>query len=198
MAGSVDILEATLLPPEGGVPAPVVAPRRERLVVLLSVALAACLAALGVLGVRAYLSGRHESGQAGALELVGRYTAALDRHDLAGVRAELDDRAAFAAGENLQWPVAGPYWGDDLDAFYGRLFHSGLRIATTGPVEVTGSGPYQVTAVQTVRYVAEGVPVTEQAVSLYTVVTTGGRQVVREQLWWRQLHAPQPSMAWAQ
>jgi hypothetical protein len=43
-----------------------------------------------------------------------------------------------------------------------------------------------------------GVSVTEQGVSLFTLVQLQDRPVILEHLWWRPLASQAPSMLWAQ
>lgn len=197
MADSAEILEASLLPPDDGAEtAPDPRPRRRPpLVVLLAAALVLALAA-GVLGWALWRDRGLTDGQADAISVVEQYTAALDTHDLAGMRATMSDGASFSAGKRLSAPVVGPFSGKELDAFYGSLFGAGVRLTTEGPAQVTGQGPYQVAAVQTVRYTVAGVAVTEQGVSLFTLVQLADRPVILEHLWWRPLGAQGPSMLW--
>jgi hypothetical protein len=197
MADSAEILEASLLPPDDGSEnAPDPRPRRPPLVVLLAAALVLALAA-GVLGRALWRDRGLTDGQADAVSVVEQYTAALDAHDLTGMRATMADQASFSGGDHVSSPVVGPFFGKELDGFYASLFQAGVRLTTDGPVQVTGKGPFHVVAVQTVRYTVAGVAVTEQGVSLFTLVQLPDRPVILEHVWWRPLAARAPSMLWA-
>jgi hypothetical protein len=197
MADSAEILEASLLPPDDGSDEPGSRAGRPVLVAVLAAVLAVALAAVAVLAVQLWRGPARSDGQAEAEAAVALYTQAFDRHDLAALRATLADQAEFAGGENLDQPVIGPFRGRELDDFYGSLFRAGVRLTTDGPVQVTGSGPYRVVAVQTVRYTVAGVPVTEQATSLFTLLQLRDRTVILEHVWWRPVAAQAPSMLWA-
>ena len=199
MADSAEILEVSLLPADDGSDdAPGRGSRRPPpLVVVLAGALVLALAAAGILGWRLWHEGSRTDGQVDAVALVEEYTAALDAHDLTGLRATLADQASFSGGEHLASPVVGPFSGKELDDFYGSLFRAGIRVTTDGPMQLTGTGPYHVVAVQTVRYTVAGVDVTEQAVSLFTLLQLQDRPVILEHVWWRPLVPKAPSMLWA-
>jgi len=128
---------------------------------------------------------------------VEQYTAALDAHDLAAMRATMMDRASFSGGEHFDQLVIGPFSGKELDDFYESLFRAGVRVTTDEPVQVTGNGPYRVAAVQTVHYTVAGVAVTEQAMSLFTLLQQQDGPLILEHVWWRPLAAKAPSMLWA-
>lgn len=208
MADSGEIVEASLLPPDDGSDegsdggsgtTPDLRPqRRPPLVVILAGALVLALAVAGVLGWTLWRDRSRTDGQADAVALVEQYTAALDAHDMTGLRATLADQASFSGGEHLASPVVGPFSGKQLDDFYESLFRAGVRITSDGPMQVTGKGPYHVVAVQTVHYTVAGVAVTEQAVSLFTLLQLRDRLVILEHEWWRPLSAQGPSMVWAQ
>ena len=199
MADSAEILEVSLLPADDGSdddpdPGP---RRRPPLVAVLAGALVLALAAAGVLGWALWRDRSRTDGQADAIALVEQYTAALDAHDLAGIHASLVDGASLSGGENLDQPVIGPFSGKELDGFYQALFRSGIRVTTDGPLQVTGNGPYRVVAVQTVRYTVAGVAVTEQGMSLFTLLQLQDGPLIRQHVWWRPLAAKAPSMLWA-
>ena len=200
MADSAEIVEASLLPADDGSDdAP--GPGRRRpptLVVVLAGALVVALVAAGTLAWMLWHGASRSDRQAAVVALVEEYTASFDAHDLPGVRATLADGASFSAGEHLDDPVVGPHRGKDLDDFYGSMFRAQVHLTTDGPVHVTGNGPYRVVAVQTVRYSVAGVAVTEQGVSLFSLVQLQDRPVILEHLWWRPLAAQGPSMLWAQ
>ena len=191
MGDSAEIIEASLLPADdGSEEAADRAPhRRSPLVDVLAGALVLALAAAALLGRTIWRDRSLTDGQAQAVALVEQYTAALDAHDVRGLRTTLADQASFSSGERLASPVVGPFSGKELDDFYGSLFRAGIRVTTDGPVQVTGTGPYHVVAVQTVRYSVAGVAVTEQAVSLFTLVQLRDRPVILEHVWWRPLAA---------
>lgn len=199
MADPAETLEVSLLPAEDGSddsgdPGP---RRRPPLVAVLAAALAVAVVAAGVLGWRLWHEQARPGTQEEAVAVVERYTEAFDAHDLEGIRETLADRAAFSGGEHLEQHVVGPFTGKDLDDFYTSLFRAGVHLTTDGPVQVTGTGPYRVVAVQTVRYTVAGVPVTEQAMSLFTLLQLPDRAVILEHVWWRPLPAQAPSMLWA-
>jgi hypothetical protein len=160
-------------------------------------ALVLALVAAGILGWMLWHDPRSR-GQADAVAVVEQYTAAFDTHDLTGIHETLAEQAGFAGGEHLASPVVGPFTGKELDDFYRSLFSAGVHLTTDGPMQVTGNGPYHVTVVQTVRYKAAGIAVTEQAVSLYTLLQLQDRPVILEHVWWRPLAAQAPSVLWAQ
>jgi hypothetical protein len=164
---------------------------------VLAGALVLALGAAGVLGWMRWHDHSRTDGQVDAVALVEQYTAALDAHDLMGLRDTLADQASFSAGEHLASPVVGPFSGKELDDFYGSLFRARVSLTTDGPMQVTGTGPYHVVAVQTVRYTVAGVDVTERAVSLFTLLQRQDRPVILEHVWWRPLAAQAPSMLWA-
>jgi hypothetical protein len=202
MADSAESLEVSLLPADDDSDGPGEAAgggprRRPPLVAVLAVALALAVAAAGVLGWMLWHAEARPDRQEEAVALVQRYTEAFDAHDLEGLRETLADRAAFAGGEHLERPIVGPFRGQELDDFYRSLFRSQVRLTTDGPVQVTGTGPYRVVAVQTVRYTVAGVRVTEQATSLFTLLQLPDRAVILEHVWWRPLAAQAPSMLWA-
>jgi hypothetical protein len=196
------ILEVSLLPAddgsgEPGEPGEPGSRRRPRAVAVLAAALVVALAVAGVLAWRLWHAQDRPGGQEEAVAVVERYTEAFDAHDLEGLRETLADQAAFSAGEHLDQQVVGPFSGKELDDFYTSLFRSDVHLTTDGPVQVTGNGPYRVVAVQTVRYTVAGVAVTEQAMSLYTLLQLPDRPVILEHVWWRPLAAHAPSMLWA-
>jgi hypothetical protein len=199
MADSAEIFEVSLLPADDGSddsadPGP---PRRPPLVAVLAVALALAVAVAGVLAWKLWHDQARPDGQEEAAAVVQRYTEAFDAHDLQGMRETLADRAAFSGGEHLDQSVVGPFTGRELDDFYRSLFRAGVRLTTDGPVQVTGTGPYRVVAVQTFRYTVAGVQVTEQATSLFTLLQLQDGAVILEHVWWRPLAAQAPSMLWA-
>jgi hypothetical protein len=196
MADSAEILEASLLPADDGSDeAPEPGPRRRPpLVAVLAGALVLALAAAGVLGWTVWRDRSRSLGQADAVALVEQYTSALDSHDLPGLHETLADQASFAGGEHVTQPVIGPFSGKELDAFYGSLFRVGVRVTTDSPMQVTGKGPYQVVAVQTVRYTTAGIDVSEHGVSLFTLQQLQDRPVILEHVWWRPLSAHAPSL----
>lgn len=187
------ILPADDEPPE---PARVRRSRRVRLVPVLVVALVVAVGVAAVLGVRLYRADRLDVRQAAARDAVERYTAALDRHDLAGVRGVTTDQASFTQSEELRWPMLGPVTRQDRDALFGRLFAAGLRLRSTGAPQVVGEGPYRVAVPQTVHYVVAGITVDEAGMSLFTVVDRPEGPLVTDHVWWRLPHLPKPSMAW--
>jgi hypothetical protein len=199
MADSAEILEVSLLPADdGSEEAPHPGPRRPPpLVVLLAGAVVLALAAAGVLGWALWRDRSRTDGQADAVALVEQYTTALDAHDMAGMRATMMDRASFSGGEHFDQLVVGPFSGKELDDFYQSLFRAGVRVTTDAPPQVTGNGPYRVAAVQTVRYTVAGVAVTEQAMSLFTLLQQQDGPLILEHVWWRPLAAKAPSMLWA-
>jgi hypothetical protein len=190
----VSEVEGWILPPDDAQPAP--PPRRSRLVAGLAVALALVLAIAGVLAVRLYGAEQLGDGQAGARDVVERYTSALDRHDLDAVHSLTLDQASFTEAETLGSPMLGPFTRDDRDAFFTRAFAAGLRLRSTGPASVVGNGTYRVAVRQSVHYVAEGVEVDEDGMSLFTVVDRPDGPVITDHVWWRLPRPPKPSMAW--
>jgi hypothetical protein len=199
MAESAEILEVSLLPAEDGsdgAPAPR-SRRRPPLVPVLAAALVLALAATAILGWRLWHDGTRTDAQADAVAVVEQYTASLDAHDLAGMRATMADRASFSGGEHFDQLVVGPFSGKELDDFYQSLFRAGVRVTTDAPPQVTGNGPYRVAALQTVRYTVAGVAVKEQAVSLFTLLQLQDGPVILEHVWWRPLAPKAPSMLWA-
>lgn len=199
MAEPGEIVEVTLLPADDGSDPEQQEQRRRRLslVVVLAAALALALVALGVLGVQRWRDEQLTAGQEAAVTAVGRYTDGFDRHDLAAIRGVLADQASFAAGEHLGSVIMGPFRGAELDDFYRSIFRADVHLVTDGPVQVTGTGPWHVSTLQTVTYTVAGVPVTEQAVSLYTLLDRQDSPVVIEHFWLRPLATQVPSMLWA-
>jgi hypothetical protein len=200
MAEPAEILEVTLLPADddpGGAPADPGPGGRPSLVLILGAALVLAVAVAAVLGWRLLHVDARPGGQEEAVAVVERYTEAFDAHDLEGLRETLADRASFSGGEHLDQQTVGPFSGQELDDFYKSLFRSEVRLTTDGPLQVTGTGPYRVVAVQTVRYTVAGVAVTEQAMSLFTLLQLPDRVVILEHVWWRPLAAQGPSMLWA-
>ena len=199
MADPAETIEVSLLPADDGSDDSS-GPRPRRwppLVAVLAVALALALLVAAVFAWRLWHAEARPDRQEEAVAVVERYTEAFDAHDLEGLRETLADRAAFSGGEHLRQPVIGPFTGKELDDFYSSLFRSQVRLTTDGPVQITGNGPYRVVAVQTVRYTVAGVPVTEQATSLFTLLQLEDRAVILEHVWWRPLAAQAPSMLWA-
>jgi hypothetical protein len=190
----VSEVEGSILPPDDEeTPSP---RRRPRLVVGLAVALAIALVATAVLAVRLYRAEHLGAGQAGAREVVEGYTSALNGHSLDGVHSLTLDQASFTEAESLRSPMVGPFTRDDRDAFLTRLFTAGLRFQSSGPVSVVGDGPYRVAVRQTVHYVAAGIDVEEEGMSLYTVVDLPAGPRISEHVWWRLPRPAEPSMAW--
>jgi len=128
--------------------------------------------------------------------VVERYTSALDRHDLDAVHSLTLDQASFTEAETLGSPMLGPFTRDDRDAFFTRAFAAGLRLRSTGPVTVVGNGTYRVAVRQSVHYVAEGIDVDEDGMSLFTVVDRPEGPLITDHVWWRLPRPPKPSMAW--
>ncbi|HYY10033.1 MAG TPA: hypothetical protein VE781_03800 [Kineosporiaceae bacterium] len=199
MADPAETLEVTLLPADDGSDGPVtdVRPRRPSLVVVLAGALVVALVAAGLAGWQLWRDRSLPGDQAEAAETVEAYTRSFDGHDLAALRSTLADQGSFSGGENLDQPVMGPFSGRELDDFYTHLFGADVHLTTDGPPQVTGTGPYRVAVLQTVHYVVKGVPVTEQAVSLFTLIRVEDRPVIVSHVWWRPLAAKTPSMLWA-
>jgi hypothetical protein len=190
----VSEIEGAILPADDEEPPPGRRPRR--LVVGLAAALAVALVLAAVLAVRLYRDEHLGGGQAGARDVVERYTAALDRHDLDGVRATSLDQASFTESESLRWPMLGPASYQERDDLFRRLFAADLRLRSSGAVQVVGDGPYRVSVRQTVHYTVAGITVDEDGMSLLTVVDRPDGPVVTEHIWWRLPHPPKPSMAW--
>ncbi len=199
MADPAETIEVLLLPADDGSDeSPDPGPRRRPpLVAVLAVALALALVVTALFAWRLWRAEARPDRQEEAVAVVERYTQAFDAHDLESLRATLAERASFSGGEHLRQPIIGPFTGKELDAFYRSLFRSEVRLATDGPVQVTGDGPYRVVAVQTVKYTVAGVPVSEQATSLFTLLQVRDRTVILEHVWWRPLAAQAPSMLWA-
>ncbi len=199
MTDPAEALEISLLPeddaseePEGS------GAGRRSLVVVLAAALVVALAVAGGLGVTLWRDRVLPGKQDQVAAVVDLYTRSFDQHDLGTLRTTLADRGSFASGENLAQPAIGPLRGQELDEFYRGLFRAKVQLSSDGPPQITGSGPYRVAVKQTVRYTVAGVAVTEQAVSLFTVLQLRDRPVILEHVWWRPLAAQAPSMLWSQ
>jgi len=167
---------------------------RTRLVTTLAACLAASLALVLVLTGMLVTSAVTSGDRAAVNELIEDYSRAVTAHDLVAVRATLMQHAVFAAGEGPDRPTIGPVRGVQLDEMLEGLFRASLSLSTTGRVEITGDGPYQVTAQQTVTYVSNGVAVHEEGVSLYSVVLFDDRPRIARHIWWRPLDSSGPAL----
>jgi hypothetical protein len=190
----VSEIEGSVLPADDEEPPP--PRRRPRLVAGLAVALAIAVAIGGVLALRLYRNEHLGSGPARARDVVELYTSALDRHDLDGLHSLTLDQASFTEAESLGSPILGPFTRDDRDAFFTRLFAAHLRLRSTGAATVAGEGTYRVAVRQTVHYVAAGIAVEEDGMSLFTVVDRPEGPLISDHVWWRLPRPPKPSMAW--
>jgi hypothetical protein len=190
----VSEIEGSVLPADDEEPPP--PRRRPRLVVGLAVALAIAVVVAAVFALRLYRTEHLGAGQAGARDVVERYTSALDRHSLDGVHSVTLDQASFTEAESFRSPMLGPFTRGDREAFFARLFAADLRLRSSGSASVVGDGPYRVAVRQTVHYLAAGIDVEEDGMSLFTVVDLPAGPRISEHVWWRLPRPPMPSMAW--
>jgi hypothetical protein len=191
----VSQLEGSILPVDEEAP-PSGPRRRPRLVVVLALLLTVVATSVGLLAARLYQGEQLDARQSAARDAVALYTAALDRHDLTAVHAVSLDQASFAEAEDLRWPMLGPLERSDRDRLFTQLFAAGLRLRSTGPAQVVGEGPYRIVVRQTVHYVAAGITIDEDGMSLFTVVDRPDGPQVSDHIWWRLPRAPKPSMVW--
>jgi hypothetical protein len=161
--------------------------------VALAVTLAVAVALAGTLAVQRRTAPEHED----AVRAVDRYTAAWNTRDPDAVLRAMTYEGTFTAGDSLARPLIGPLHRDELPQFLRRLMAASVSLRTTGEPEVVGSGPWRVAVRQTVHYEVRGVPVDEEALSLFVVVVDDGRPTVRNHVWWRP-QTPLPSMRWAE
>ncbi len=77
------------------------------------------------------------------------------------------------------------------------LTGSEVEVRTTGAATVVGRRAYRVAVPQRISYVVQGAPVTEDGVSLFTVVRSDGALKIQQHFWWRPYQGVNPSLLWA-
>ncbi|HEY2948709.1 MAG TPA: nuclear transport factor 2 family protein [Micromonosporaceae bacterium] len=123
------------------------------------------------------------------------YTAAWNAHDSDGVRAVLAPGATFAEAESLEHPLL-TATGGQIDAVLDAMFDAGVSLETTGRVIVVGDGAARATVPQRFGYQVNGLNVSEDGVSLFSLVRVGGGTRIAEHVWWRPQGPQYPSMRW--